>query len=46
MKNTAQKPAKPEAVKIPKHYTSWENTLSEKHQKANEFIRRVKLKFE
>jgi len=43
MKNTVQKPAKPEAVKIPKHYTSLENTLSEKRQKVNEFIKKIKL---
>jgi hypothetical protein len=45
MKSTVQKPSKPEGIKSPKRYSSLENALLEKHQKANEFIKKVKLSF-
>ncbi len=45
MKNTFQKPSKPEIVKLQKHHNSLESVLTDKHQKANEFIKKVKLSF-
>ncbi|WP_255077619.1 hypothetical protein [Lacihabitans sp. CCS-44] len=45
MKNANQKPIKPKAEKFPKQNTASVNALEEKHQKANDFIRKVKLTF-
>jgi len=45
MKNTIQKPQNIEVVKVSKRYTSLETLLTEKHQKANDFIKKVKLSF-
>lgn len=45
MKNTIQKPLKLQAEKPPKNASSSENALTEKHKKANEFIKKVKLAF-
>lgn len=45
MKNIIQKPQKVEDTKLSKRYTSLETVLADKHQKANEFIQKVKLTF-
>jgi hypothetical protein len=45
MKKTVQKPQNPEVAKLSKKYTSLEKTLADKHQKANDFIKKVKLTF-
>jgi hypothetical protein len=45
MKNTIQKPTKPQLGKFPKQNTPTVNVLEEKHQKANDFIKKVKLTF-
>lgn len=45
MKNIIQKTPKTETVKLSKHYSSLENALADKHKKANEFIKKVKLTF-
>lgn len=45
MKNTTQKPQNREVPKLSKRYTSLETALADKHQKANDFIKKVKLTF-
>lgn len=45
MKNTIQKPLELQVEKLPKNASSSDNVLTEKHKKANEFIKKVKLAF-
>ncbi|MFN8430245.1 MAG: hypothetical protein U0V04_09715 [Spirosomataceae bacterium] len=45
MKNVIQKSPKAETVKLEKNYSSLENALVDKHKKANDFIKKVKLTF-
>lgn len=45
MKNSVQKPQNTEVAKLSKQHTSLEKTLVDKHQKANDFIKKVRLTF-